>query len=132
MTTSLDTAETLVNELTALLDLGREILGKIDRDSLRDHSSGAAGGIRETGRSQESWTDSIVAEMAYANAEWSNGSIYRAVRRRRRRSGFTTPPEFEATVRQTLQACCSSCKRYRGGPDLFEHPRRGYWRLKSS
>ena len=132
MTLSSETPEWLVRELTAFLDLGRELFTKVSQREARNVKQWDQ--ITEEGHARgahESWLESIAAAMAnLGTTNCSNRSIYGAVRSRRLKAGLSTPLELEATIRRVLQAHCSSCKRYRGGPDIFENPMYGYWRLR--
>jgi len=54
-------------------------------------------------------------------------SIYRAVKNICEKQNRELPENWDAVVRQTLQAHCSSRPQYKGGDDLFVYHKRGYW-----
>ena len=56
--------------------------------------------------------------------------IYRETRRVFRDHGRTPPTEFEAEVRQTLQACCKGRPQHNGRDDFFVWHDEGYWSCK--
>jgi hypothetical protein len=56
--------------------------------------------------------------------------IYHAVQRYCARHGRALPDQWEAMVRQTLQAHCASRPRYEGGEDFFVYHERGLWSCK--
>lgn len=62
-------------------------------------------------------------------------SIYREVKAQADKHGRTLAPNWEAQIRETLQAYCPTSpeyeKRGRQG-DFFVHPRRGYWSCKAT
>jgi hypothetical protein len=60
----------------------------------------------------------------------SNQRIYASLKEVCAQHGRQLPDEWEAEVRQTLQAHCSTSPQYRGGPDLFVHHSRGLWSCK--
>jgi hypothetical protein len=60
----------------------------------------------------------------------TNQEIYRAVEGACARHGRELPNQWEAAVRQTLQAHCSSSPQYNGRDDFFVHHERGLWSCK--
>jgi hypothetical protein len=60
----------------------------------------------------------------------SNSAIYREVARFCRMHGRVLPPNWEAMVRQTLQACCTGRPRHNGRDDFFVWHGRGRWSCK--
>src|SRR5260370_28168785 len=60
----------------------------------------------------------------------TNQEIYRAVEGACARHGRELPNQWEAPVRQTLQAHCSSSPQYNGRADVFVHHDRGLWSSK--
>ena len=57
----------------------------------------------------------------------TNQEIYRAVEEVCSRHGRKLPNQWEAEIRQTLQAHCASSRQYNGKDDFFVHHRRGVW-----
>jgi hypothetical protein len=60
----------------------------------------------------------------------SNSEIYRAVKDVCARYKRELPEEWEAVVRQTLQAHCASSPQFKGKEDLFVHHEHGLWSCK--
>ncbi|MDP3693689.1 hypothetical protein [Bradyrhizobium sp.] len=60
----------------------------------------------------------------------SNQEIYRQVRIVCKKHGRTLPPNWEAEVRQTLQAHCIGRPQHNGRDDFFAWHGRGYWSCK--
>jgi hypothetical protein len=56
--------------------------------------------------------------------------IYRAVEDECARYGRELSNHWQAVVRQTLQALCSSCPQYNGRDDFFVHDGQGVWSCK--
>jgi hypothetical protein len=54
-------------------------------------------------------------------------AIYRAVKAQCERMGRQLPNEWEAEIRQTLQAHCPSRPQWNGKDDFFVFHKRGYW-----
>ena len=63
--------------------------------------------------------------------EMSMHAIYRAVQQQCARFGRPLPDQWEAEVRQTLQAHCASRPQYKGRGDFFTWHRRGFWSCKT-
>jgi hypothetical protein len=62
----------------------------------------------------------------------TNQQIYRAVEDVCRRHGRKLPNEWEAQVRETLQAHCATSPQHNGKDDFFTHHRRGVWSCKET
>src|SRR5258707_8505239 len=60
----------------------------------------------------------------------TNEMIYRAVKSVCREHGRELPTQWEAKVRQTLQAHCPSRPQWNGKYDFFIYHRRGHWSCK--
>jgi hypothetical protein len=61
----------------------------------------------------------------------STQSIYRHVKDWCARFERPLPDNWEAEIRQTLQANCASRPQYKGRADLFTFHKRGYWSCKA-
>ena len=57
-------------------------------------------------------------------------AIYKAVEDTCRRLGRKLPNQWEAEIRQTLQAHCSSRPQHNGKDDFFVYHRSGVWSCK--
>jgi hypothetical protein len=57
-------------------------------------------------------------------------SIYRHVKDWCAQSNRKLPDNWEAEIRQTLQAFCASRPQYKGRADLFTFHKRGHWSCK--
>jgi hypothetical protein len=60
----------------------------------------------------------------------TNDMIYRAVDKECRQFGRALPNEWEAEIRQTLQAHCPSRPQWNKKDDFFVYHRRGHWSCK--
>lgn len=60
----------------------------------------------------------------------SNQAIYREIKRVCKQHGRELPPNWEAEVRHTLQACCPGRPQHNGRDDFFVWHGRGYWSCK--
>ena len=68
-----------------------------------------------------------LVEAMRGRGRMSNKAIYGAVKETCRENSRTLPDNWEAEIRQTLQAHCSSCPQYKGRADYFIHIGHGYW-----
>ncbi|MEY9124823.1 hypothetical protein ABIA03_002086 [Bradyrhizobium yuanmingense] len=62
----------------------------------------------------------------------SLGEIYHEIKTVCARHDRELPNEWEAEVRQTLQAHCADSRQYKGGDDLFVWHKPGYWSCKAT
>ena len=62
----------------------------------------------------------------------TNAEIYRAVEDVCKRHERKLPNQWEAVVRQTLQAHWASSPQYSGRDDLFVHHEHGVWSCKAT
>jgi len=53
--------------------------------------------------------------------------IYREIKAVCKRHGRQLPSNWEAEIRQTLQACCAGSRQHNGRDDFFTWHERGYW-----
>lgn len=60
----------------------------------------------------------------------SNKEIYREVKKVCEEAGRELPTEWEAEIRQTLQACCPGRPQHNGRDDFFVWHGKGYWSCK--
>jgi len=80
----------------------------------------------------ERWVDSVMEAIEILGGVAHLSKIYKKVFLLRTAAGQSQVEAHDETVRQTLQAHCSDCKQYKGGPSLFRllgDRGPGYWGL---
>lgn len=75
------------------------------------------------------WVDDIQASLAALGGKSSLHSIYKAVEKRRRLGGRSTPRTIDAVIRRTLEDHSSDSANFRG-EDIFALIGRGEWALR--
>jgi hypothetical protein len=72
----------------------------------------------------------LVWAMESTARPMSTTEIYRAVQDVCAKYGRVLPPQWEAEIRQTLQAHCGTRPQYKGKDDLFDYHGPGRWSCK--
>jgi hypothetical protein len=115
--------------------------GPHDMDRVADHISGAFSPLGPRRHYPVSrflrWNMRDLSPMSQyliwameGRGEMSNRAIYRAVKAVCETHGRKLPPDWEAEIRQTLQACCPGRPQHNGRDDFFVWHGRGYWSCK--
>jgi len=78
-------------------------------------------------RFQWYWKTEIVTAMHLLGGETSLDDLYSFIESNTKRE---LPKSWKGVIRRVLQTHCSETDSYKGGEDLFSHPKKGYYRLK--
>ncbi|MDE9450961.1 hypothetical protein J3R80_10835 [Aliiroseovarius sp. Z3] len=76
------------------------------------------------------WIDDVVAALQTLNGQATLHRIYTQVEKQRSEARRTLPKNLQAIVRRSLEEQSSDSEAFKGRDDLFEHVRRGEWRLR--